>query len=481
MLMRTHDWRATALGLPGEWPQGLRTAVRTILNTGHPMYIFCRAELLCFYNDAYRQSIGSERHPASLGKPARAVWDEIWGIIGLQIDQVMSGNGATWHESQLVPITRNGRLEEVYWTYSYDPINDDMAPNGIGGVLVVCTETTRAVLADRRLAGEVQRQRRLFEQAPSLVIILQGPEHVVEFVNDANRRAFGREDWLGRQVRDAFPDIAGQGFFELLDIVYATGQPYQARGAAVRYRYPPIGREERRYLNFTCSPVVGEDGAVTGVFCEGYDVTERIVAEQVQTVVNRELGHRMKNQFAMVQAIVGQTVRSSHDVETMGRTIITRIQVLARAHEILVAGEAAGARVGEILRKTVSVHDDRLDPRYVLEGPALTLASKPALSLALIAHELATNAAKYGALASADGEVHVRWGTEDVGCASQFVLRWREIDGVPVEQPDASGSGLRLIRAGLTGARDGSVKLEFAPEGVRCEIRADLRSVQEET
>ncbi len=145
MLMREHDWSMTPLGPPEGWPQPLRTVVRLILNTGHPMYIWWGPDLLCFYNDAYRQSIGSERHPGSLGRPARAVWHEIWPIIGPQIDQVISGGGATWHENHLVPITRNGRLEEVYWTYSYSPIDDDSAPNGVGGVLVVCqTETTAA-------------------------------------------------------------------------------------------------------------------------------------------------------------------------------------------------------------------------------------------------------------------------------------------------------------------------------------------------
>jgi two-component sensor histidine kinase len=479
-LIRSHDWTATPLGEPASWPQALRTAVRLLLNTGHPMYIFWGPELLCFYNDAYRQSIGPERHPQSLGQPARQVWDEVWSIIGPQIEQVMSGQGATWHENQLVPITRNGRLEEVYWTYSYGPIDDETAPNGVGGVLVVCTETTKAVLAERRLGEEAQRHRRLFEQAPGFVIVMQGPHHVVEFVNEAHRQAFGSEDWLGKPLREAFPDIAGQGYFELLDKVHTSGEPYQGRGAAVEYRYPPTGHVEKRFLDFTFAPILGDDGEVTGIFCAGYDVTDRIASEQLQIMLNRELGHRMKNQLAMVQAIVGQTVRSGQDIETIGKTIINRIQVLARAHDILVAGEADGARVGEVLRKAVSLHDDRLDPRYVLTGPALTLAARPALSLALIIHELATNAAKYGALASPDGEVHVDWGSEEVGDALQFYLRWREVDGVPMAQPAASSAGTRLIKAGLAGVRDGSVKLEFTPEGVRCEIRADLGSVQEE-
>src|ERR1700749_4136053 len=144
-LIRGHDWRSSSLGPPAGWPQSLRTAVRLMLNTGHPMYIWWGPDLACLYNDAYARSIGPERHPGSLGRPAREVWAEIWDVIGPQIEQVISGGGATWHVNHLVPITRHGKREEVYWTYSYSPIDERTAPNEIGGVLVVCTETTEQV------------------------------------------------------------------------------------------------------------------------------------------------------------------------------------------------------------------------------------------------------------------------------------------------------------------------------------------------
>ena len=156
-LIRAYDWTVTSLGDPSGWPQPLRTTLRLLLNTGHPMYVFWGPELLCFYNDAYRLSIGPERHPGSLGQPARGVWEEIWPIIGPQIEQVVAAGGATWHENALVPITRNGRLEQVYWTYSYGPIDDPGAANGVGGVLVVCTETTEQVLSGRKLSESEER------------------------------------------------------------------------------------------------------------------------------------------------------------------------------------------------------------------------------------------------------------------------------------------------------------------------------------
>ena len=143
-LTRAYPWAATPLGPPETWPQSLRTAVRILLNTNHPMFIWWGEGLIQFYNDAYRQTMGPERHPSALGQGGRECWAEIWDIIGPQIEQVMSGGGATWHENQLIPVTRHGRLEQVYWTYGYSPIDED---DGIGGVLVVCRDVTKEYLA----------------------------------------------------------------------------------------------------------------------------------------------------------------------------------------------------------------------------------------------------------------------------------------------------------------------------------------------
>ena len=141
-LVRAHNWAATPLGPPEAWPQSLRTTVRLMLNTRHPMFIWWGPELIQFYNDAYRQTMGPERHPSALGQRGRECWEEIWHIIGPQIEMVLGGAGATWHEDHLVPVTRHGRREDVWWTYSYSPIDDESNPGGVGGVLVVCNDVT---------------------------------------------------------------------------------------------------------------------------------------------------------------------------------------------------------------------------------------------------------------------------------------------------------------------------------------------------
>ena len=166
-LCRALDWSRTSLGPVPGWPVSLRTTVRILLSSRHPMFLFWGPDLIQFYNDAYRPSFAEGgRHPRALGMRGAEFWTEIWDIIGPQIDQVMAGGEATWHEDHLVPIERNGRIEEVYWTYSYGPaFNDD---GSVGGVLVVCQETTSRVLMERRMGAinaELQSERDIAKAA----------------------------------------------------------------------------------------------------------------------------------------------------------------------------------------------------------------------------------------------------------------------------------------------------------------------------
>src|SRR5260370_35847177 len=187
-------------------------------------------ELLCFYNDSYRQLIGRERHPGSLGRPAREVWEEIWPIIGPQIAMVMAGGGATWQKNALIPITRDGRLENVYWTYSYSPINDESAAAGVGGVLVICSETTEQVEGARRIAEERERLTELFEQTPSFTALLRGPEHRIELANPGFIRLLGQREGVGPSVAKALPFSAAERQIELLNKDLHSGEKLAATG-----------------------------------------------------------------------------------------------------------------------------------------------------------------------------------------------------------------------------------------------------------
>ena len=121
-LMRTVDWSQSVLGRPDTWPQMLKTVIRLVLTSNHPMFIWWGKELVQFYNDGYRKTLGPERHPSALGQQGRECWEEIWDTIGPQIECVMAGHGATWHEHQPLTITRHGQQEIIWWTYGYSPI-----------------------------------------------------------------------------------------------------------------------------------------------------------------------------------------------------------------------------------------------------------------------------------------------------------------------------------------------------------------------
>jgi signal transduction histidine kinase/CheY-like chemotaxis protein len=146
---RSVDWSRTPLGPPESWSEALKTTVGIVLDSRHPMLLFWGDELIQFYNDAVMPSFGVGKHPAAMGQRGRECWQEIWPLIGPQIADVMENGRPNWHEDALVPFLRNGRIEEIYWSYSYSPVYEGDA---VAATIVVCTETTTRVLAEHRLA-----------------------------------------------------------------------------------------------------------------------------------------------------------------------------------------------------------------------------------------------------------------------------------------------------------------------------------------
>lgn len=272
-LMRSLDWAYSPLGPPESWPLPLRTTLRILLTTQHPVFLFWGPAHLCFYNDAYSRSLGPEKHPGMLGKPAREFWAEIWNAMEPALIHVSTGQGSTWHEDRLVPIVRNGRLENVYWTYSSSPIDDPSAPHGVGGVLVLCNETTEQTEIARRQERAQSRWQQLFQQAPGFVGVLAGPGHVIEFANPMFCKVVGSTDLIGKRVVDALPWAEQQGFVALLDSVYSSGKPYTARSARL------ASSTEVHYVDFIYQPIRNEEGEVSGVFVQGSDVSDRQQAE----------------------------------------------------------------------------------------------------------------------------------------------------------------------------------------------------------
>ncbi|MCJ2049813.1 PAS domain-containing protein [Methylobacterium sp. J-070] len=317
-LMRAYDWARTPLGEPESWPSGLRTAVRLLLNCHHPMHIFWGPEATFFYNDGFVPSAGPERHPSALGRPASESWGEIWPVIGSEVAKVRNGGGHTWYEDQRVPILRRGRVEDAYWTYGLSPIDDDTAPNGIGGVISILTETTKRKALEDSLRGlnlslkaESDRLRDMFKQAPSFMAVLREPHHRFELTNDAYQRLIGGRDVIGLPVREALHEFAGQPFFDLLDGVYTTGEPFIGRGMEIWLERTPGAPSVRRVLDFIYQPIRDHAGAVVGIFVEGTDVTDMYAA-------TAELREREQRLHLIVEAATDYAIMT-----TDGERIVT--------------------------------------------------------------------------------------------------------------------------------------------------------------
>jgi signal transduction histidine kinase len=311
-LCRAFDWASTPLGPVEGWSQSLRMTVSTVLNTRHPMFLWWGPEYVQIYNDGYRASLGEGgRHPRALGMRGRDFWTDIWEIVGPEAEGVRSRGEPTWHEDSLVPIERNGRVEPVYWTYSYSPVRDD--DGSIGGVLVVVQETTDRVFAEQRMAAlnrelDVERSRLafIFQQAPAFLAVLRGPEHVFDLVNDAYYQLVGHREILGKGVLEALPEIQGQGFIELLDGVLETGEQFVGREVSVLLARTPGGPPQERFVDFVYLPVIEADGSRSGIIAHGVDVTdhvharadiERLLRESETARAEAEDANRAKSQF----------------------------------------------------------------------------------------------------------------------------------------------------------------------------------------
>jgi PAS domain S-box-containing protein len=303
-LTRAYDWSANPLGTPETWPQSLRTALRILLNTNHPMFIWWGPKLIQFYNDAYRQTMGPERHPSALGQGGRECWAEIWHVIGPQIEQVMSGGGATWHENQLVPVTRHGKLEQVYWTYGYSPIDEG---NRIGGVLVVCRDVTKEYLsavALREREAELARVQQIGRIGGLEVDLTTGfrnrrsPEYLLIHGLPLDAGNESHEDW----VRRIHPEDREAIEKKFRDAVAGTVRDY-----TVRYRIIRPSDGETRWISVKSTIERDEHGRAVRLVGAHTDVTEQVMAEQALRQ-SEERYRKLADQLSELNATLAQRV-----------------------------------------------------------------------------------------------------------------------------------------------------------------------------
>jgi PAS domain S-box-containing protein len=280
-LIRARDWSTARLGAADEWPASLQTLVGLMLNSRQPMFIAWGPERSLLYNDSYAPILG-RRHPDALGRPFFDVWPEVVVEVGGLMDQVYAGTPVHMDNLRLM-LERNGFTEEAYFSFSYTPIRVD--GGRIDGLFCACTETTRQVLSGRDSAKAVDMQRGLLQRMPGFIAAFSGPEHTFEYVNDAYISIGGPRQFVGRTFRQVFPELAGQGYYELLDEAYQTGTPVSAHAMPVRLS----GETQDRYVDFVFQPVRDADGHITGVFLGGYETTDIVRTTQSLRDLNANL------------------------------------------------------------------------------------------------------------------------------------------------------------------------------------------------
>ena len=323
---------------------------------------------------------------------------------------------------------------------------------------------------NRWLQAESERLRRLFQQAPGFMCVLRGPDHRFELVNDAYLQLIGHRDVVGKPLLEALPELVGQGFVELLDRVYRTGEAFVGRALRFMVQRTPGAPLEESFTDFVYQPILDEDGRASGIFVEGSDVTDRARAHDQQRLLIAELNHRVKNTLATIQSIAAQTLRSTPSPEEFRRSFEARLVALSHTHDVLTKTHWQGADLRRLLCAELDPYGES---RIRLHGTDILLPPGAALALGLVFHKLATNAAKYGALSAEAGRVSVRWKATSGPTGCHLVLDWTETGGPPVAAPGRRGFGSRLIERSLGGG-GGEAHLDFRPEGVAARLRVRL-------
>ncbi|HZG46925.1 MAG TPA: HWE histidine kinase domain-containing protein [Allosphingosinicella sp.] len=323
--------------------------------------------------------------------------------------------------------------------------------------------------ARRSLQETEERYRRVFEQTSDLIIIAD-LDQVITDCNPAAAAAVGlaRDEAVGRGIAEF---IAPADFER-------TSQKLRQKiehGGTTRYDVQVRSRSgEWLYWEINSGLIQDPFGAPVGLHVVGRDITERRRFEDHQRLLVNELNHRVKNTLAIVQSLAQQSFKSLVSPEEARRAFDARLTALAAAHNLLTRQSWEKASLKETLSAAIAATAGDRSSQVELRGPDLALAPQTAVSVAMAAHELCTNAIKYGALSLDAGRVSVHWEILQSGEEPRLHLEWEELGGPPVEAPKRKGFGSKLIERGLSSELRGTVKLEFLSSGVRCTLNAPL-------
>jgi|GEM_PF-3180975 len=315
-----------------------------------------------------------------------------------------------------------------------------------------------------RLSRSEARFRDVVEAAPDAMIIVDRRERIV-LVNAEAERLFGhpRTMLLGQPLDRLMPERFHAVHAGRVTDFRGERGPRRMGDGADLFGLRHDGVEFPIETNVSVLRGDGDDLVCSVV----RDLTSRRESQERQTLLIRELNHRVKNTLASVQSIAHHTFKSTGDPLAFSEALEARLIALSQSHDVLTRNDWAGATVRDIVAEQLSPYDHGPEPPFTLVGPTVVLGPNRAVTLGMALGELATNAAKFGALA-ANGTVDVSWERRREGAETWLRLRWTEHTGAPVAAPTRRGFGTRLIERSLAAGLRGAAHLEFGAEGVTC-------------
>jgi PAS domain S-box-containing protein len=278
------NWAATPLGAIESWPPSLKASIAVILRSPVPIVTLWGEDGIMIYNDAYSQFAG-QRHPQLFGSRVREGWPEVADFNDNVMKVGLAGGTLAYRDFELV-LSRHGSPESAWLDLDYSPLLDESGQPA--GVMAIVVEITEKIRAQRELSAEREGLRRMFEQAPGFIAVVVGSDHRFTMANAAYRKLVGNREVVGRTVREALPEVTDQGFIDLLDQVYRSGEPFVGRGAKVDLLHNSGAEPEQHYLDFVYQPIL-TDGHTSGIFIQGHDVTESRLTENAIRTESRKL------------------------------------------------------------------------------------------------------------------------------------------------------------------------------------------------
>lgn len=417
---------------------------------------------LTFMNDGGQQLMEIGDFADVAGRP----WTDVWHGAGREsakraVEAARRGDATTFMG---MAETRRGNLK--WWHVAVSPITGpDGKPERI---LCVSRDIT-----ELRASGE-ERDRfvRLAENSTDF-IGMAARDGRVFYLNGAARRLVGLEDRATSDlvIGDFFsPEQAEQISREVLPAVDRVGQ----WAGEVELRH--FGTGEAIPVLYSVFRITDANGMHVAYGTVTRDFRERRRAEDDMRLLNGELAHRLKNVLAVVQSVASQTLRSASDTEAASRDLSARLVALGAATDLLTRRSWRSADLGELAVRALTPHG-AIGTRILIDGPRIAIKPQVTVAFALTLHELATNAAKYGALSNETGTVSLRWGIADQGGEALLDVHWREHGGPPVQAPQRKGFGSVLIERSLSAYTSGKTEAAFDAEGFTFTLHARLEDV----